>query len=361
MEPTLINQMIATLNTSNESLLNADQHTYTALFISCVNPDVTNARFFPATIIEDHHAEQFAQHKLSRQQLINIYQAEQTILIGKSCMINLLDSQSIERKKAQKSIDSILELSENIKVSELIQAPTVYPISESRYQILTGHRRFFAMIYAFGVNVAAQFKVYEQPPLLKKTKQFQENSSREDLPQYGKLAAFLSAKDEIETLSLANKQIGLKAITVSEMASMLGISMGAYDNYNVLTRYPSVLQAYENGMAHPFIKIKKQVLSIEQEYKTAHNKKVLNATDKKTINLMIKDILSGVNITTKTPQAVHHGNFGFDHIITGQTVKKLLTINVLNEIKNINWKSINWDDNHQVTEAVKKVITHLQK
>jgi hypothetical protein len=89
---------------------------------------------------------------------------------------------------------------------------------------------------------------------------------------------------EIETLNVARLKIRLKKFTVKETAINLGISMGAYDNYNVLTRYSCILTAYESGLVAPFVKVKKFVLKVESEYKMVHDKSVLNINDKKNIS-----------------------------------------------------------------------------
>jgi hypothetical protein len=86
---------------------------------------------------------------------------------------------------------------------------------------------------------------------------------------------------EIEALSLANKQLNRQTITVRETASIMGMSMGAYDNFNVLTRYTSVLEAYDNGLNFPFLKTKKIVLQIEQAFKAEYDKSFLSVIDKR--------------------------------------------------------------------------------
>ena len=133
------------------------------------------------------------------------------MLIGKSCMINCFKYGSIEWKKANETLESVLELGNNIKQLEIIQAPTIYPTDDGNYKVLTGHRRYFAMVFANGYDSAAQFKVYNRKPLLHKTKQFQENASRDDLPQYGKLMSFTNALQELELLNQTKVAMGEKS------------------------------------------------------------------------------------------------------------------------------------------------------
>lgn len=345
--------LLSTLN--NNEKLHAESFDYQAVFLSSLVPDNTNARFLPAILIEDEHAKQFINRKLSKQQLIKMYNAENHVIFGKSCVINCLKYESVDWKKANHTIESILELGDNIAVSELIQAPTIYPIEDGKFQILTGHRRFFALLYANGFSSVAQFKVYNTKPLLAKVKQFQENASREDLPQYGKLLAFLSAITEIDSLNSARIKVGMKKLTVKEIAMNLGISMGAYDNYNVLTRYNCVHNAYESGLSFPFIKTKKIILDIESAYKAEYKKTTLNLQDKKNIDEQIKLRLSNKKLIDPPQQS-----FRLKPIKSANTIKALLTSNIMHLDTGIDWSTLDWEDYSAVSKTMSKVIEFLE-
>ncbi|WDE09173.1 hypothetical protein SG34_030890 [Thalassomonas viridans] len=345
--------LISSLN--NQEVFNAESFTYQSVFLSSVVPDLTNARFLPAIFIEDEHAKLFVSRKITKKQLVDMYHAEDHVLIGKSCMINCLKYNSPDWKKANKNIESIIELGNNISVSELIQTPTIYPVGDSKYQVLTGHRRFFALVYANGYGSASQFKVYEEKPLLAKVKQFQENASRDDLSQYGKLVAFLSATTEIDALNHAKIKAGLKKLTVKETATNLGISMGAYDNYNVLTRYTCVIDAYESGLSLPFIKTKKIVLEVEAQYKTQHGKSVLNVTDKKNISEEITNRL----FNKKQPVA-SAPSFKIKPFKSSQAIKTLLTKNIIELNTGVDWNDVDWEDHIAVSKALSTVVEYLE-
>lgn len=346
--------ILSSLN--NKEKLHAESFDYQSVFLSSVRPDPTNARFFPCIFIDDDHARQFTSRKISKKDLVNIYHAEEHVLIGKSCMINCLKHGSSDWNKANQTIESIMELGNNISVSEIIQVPTIYPLENGQYQILTGHRRFFALVYAKGYGASTQFKLYADKPLLTKVKQFQENASREDLPQYGKLLAFLSAITEIDTLNTARLKAGMKKLTIRDTAANLGISMGAFDNYNVLTRYPCVLDAYENGLSFSFVKSKKMVLTVEGEYKARHDKSVLNVTDKRNINEEIASRLQG----RKSGQPAA-SKFKFKPITSPSTIKTLLTCNITELDTGVDWQDIDWQDPGQVSNMMTTVIDYLEK
>lgn len=345
--------LVASLN-NTEKKLHSESFKYESIFLSSIVPDSSNARFLPAIFIENEHAKQFVTRKLTKKQLIEMYNAEQHVIIGKSCVINCLTYNSAAWKKANQTIESIVELGNNISVSEIIQVPTIYPIANSKFQVLTGHRRFFALVYVKGYGAAAQFKLYKTKPLLTKIKQFQENASREDLPQYGKLVAFLNALTEIDTLNGARIRVGLKRLTVKEVATYLGISMGAYDNYNVLTRYNRVIELYELGLSLPFLRTKKVVLEVESKYKFLHEKSVLNVSDRKKIGLEIESRLLNNKALLKTPNI-----FKIKSIKSAQTLKTLLFSNIMELDMDIDWNDIDWEDHLAVSKIMSKVIDYL--
>ncbi|TQV77392.1 hypothetical protein FLL45_05460 [Aliikangiella marina] len=346
--------LVSNLNNKDKKI-DLESFKYKSIFLSSIVPDEENARFLPAVLIEDEHANLFVTRKITKKQLVDTYLAEDKVIIGKSCIINCLKYGSKEWKKANQTIESIIELGNNIAISELIQAPTVYPLEDGKYKVLTGHRRFFALVYANGYGSAAQFKLYNNKPLLAKVKQFQENASREDLPQYGKLAAFLNAMSEINTLNTARVRVGLKRLTIKETATNLGISMGAFDNYNVLTRYPCILEAYESGLSNSFVKTKKIVLDAENEYKISQDKTTLNITDRKKINQEIELRLSN---SQQAPAKTKP--FKVRPIKSSSTVKKLLTSNIMELKTGIDWKNIDWDDHLSVSNVLTTVIEYLE-
>jgi hypothetical protein len=349
------NSQLILSSVSHKDGLHTDSFTYQSIFLSLVVPDETNARFLPAILIEDDDANLFVRRKMTKNQLVDKYDAEDHVIIGKCCMVNCLKYGSNDWKKANKTIESLIELGNNISVSELIQAPTVYPISNNKFQVLTGHRRYFALVYANGYGSAAQFKRYESKPLLSKIKQFQENASRDELPQYGKLQAFESALMEIEQLNVARIQCGHKKLTVKETATNLGISMGAFDNYNVLTRYRCIIDAYESGLSTSFVRVKKTVLAVELQYKQQHAKTVLNINDKRNINDQIKATL----YDKKAVKAVKT-EFKLKPLSGFNAIKNLLTQDVTTLDTGIEWDTIDWNDHRSVANVLSTVMTFLE-
>lgn len=357
--PSLEQKLTAELSRKDFSRILIDQpYEYKSIFLHRIQPDQNNARFFPAVIVPDQLAYQIATKRLSKTQLIERLDCQDKVVIGKSCILNCFHKSSFEWKKANINITSIIELAANVSVSELIQVPTIFPLASNSYQLLTGHRRFFAMIYANGIDGAAHFKVYSQQPSLPRTKQFQENASREDLPQYGKLLAFQEAIIELETLSAMRQRTEGKGLTVREKASLLGISMGAFDNYSVLTRYPAVLKAYQNGNSMPFVTIKKIVLTEEHRIRKKTGQMLLNVEHKRTINKRIHDTLNNV----KSPVAVEKKKrYRLGTLESPELMKFILTENLLALDSGIDWDALDWEHPKAVNEAFEQLVNYIKE
>nr|WP_013933293.1 ParB/Srx family N-terminal domain-containing protein [Pseudoalteromonas sp. SANK 73390]CBK62741.1 tmuA [Pseudoalteromonas sp. SANK 73390] len=349
-------KVISFLGQNKEVSFKDEEFSYDAIFLSNIKPDPTNARYLPAVMLTDEDASLFVNRKISKRELVKMYDAEGFVLVGKNCFINCLTHGTPEWKKTNNTIHSIVDLANNLAMSEIIQAPTVYPLQSGKFQILTGHRRYFALVYTNGIDSVSQFKVYQREPILLKTKQFQENASREDLPQYGKLVAFNAALLELQTLSDARLRLGLKKLTVRETVSILGISMGSFDNYKVLTRYSCVLKAYENGIVLPFIHVKKIVLEIEEKYKKENDKSVLNVTDKRYINKEIDEALNEKPRKNNTAKS----EFKFKKISSANTIKTLFESNIFQLDTGIDWSELDWGKTSDVNAALAKVIDYLE-
>lgn len=357
--PSLEQKLAAELNRMDFSKILIEQaYEYKSVFLNRIQPDEKNARFFPAVIVPDQLAYQIATKKLSKTQLIERLDCRDKVVIGKSCIVNCFHSGSFDWKKANASIASILELAANVSVSELIQVPTIYPLEGNSYQLLTGHRRFFAMVYANGIDGAAHFKVYNQKPSLPRTKQFQENASREDLPQYGKLQAFQEAILELETLNSVRQRSESKGLTVREMASLLGISIGAFDNYSVLTRYPSVIEAYQNGNPMPFIAMKKIVLTEEQRIRKKTGQTVLNVEHKRLVNKRIHDIVNNVKVN-KVVEKKRIYRLGT--VESPELMKFILTENLLAIDCGVDWNKLDWQQPKAVNAALEHVLNYVRE
>lgn len=351
-----LDQKIISAISENNSphTINKEPSTYLSLFLSKVTPDLENARFLPAVGIEDKHAYQFVKRIINKSDLIEIYNARNKVLVGKGCFINCLERNTSDWTRAQKNIESVIALSENLKTSEVIHVPSVISLGDGSYQVLTGHRRYYALIYVLGLDGVSHFKVYNKVPVLIRTKQFQENFSREDLNQHGKITAFNNAMLELDTMSTALARTGKTPLTVKDKANYLGISMGSYDNYNVLARYPAVLNAYELGNHLSLKKMKGVVMDIETGYKQARNLTILNVDHKKEINTKIENYLLDGKPKNKSTEIFHKLS------ISPTALKKMLKADVFGLDVGIDWDKVDWEDKNVVEEKVNQIIDFLE-
>jgi molybdopterin converting factor small subunit len=132
--------------------------------------------------------------------------------------------------------------------------------------------------------------------------------------------------------------------------------MGTYDNYNVLTRYSSVLKAYESGLSWSFMRTKKTVLQVESEYKERHKKIKLNITDKNNINDTINNCLTGRKNTLSS-----NVKYKFKPINTASTIKKLLLTDISKLDINIDWDNIDWNNRSIVNDLLSKVVDYIEE
>ena len=161
-------------------------------------------------------------------------------------------------------------------------------------------------------------------------------------------------------LNTARVQCGHKKLTVREVAANLGISMGAFDNYNVLVRYSAVMDAYEQGLALSFVKAKRLVLEVENTYKQSHDKKVLNVTDKRKINDEIAVRLSGEKGNKKALKTTMP-EFKLKPKMGNKTIKALLTSNILALDVGVNWAQVDWQDDAKVAKVLATVIDYFDR
>ena len=85
-----LTQLISSsLNSSGiDSILNKQSYEFSSIFVNKVNSDSTNPRFIPSVFIEDLHAYQMIERKITKAQLIKLYNATNKVLIGKGCIVN---------------------------------------------------------------------------------------------------------------------------------------------------------------------------------------------------------------------------------------------------------------------------------
>lgn len=126
-------------------------------------------------------------------------------------------------EKNQELIDNLKDFAEHLKNEPLRQQPGVYRSSGKVYMAY-GHRRFLALLIAYGPKFVYRFKVYPSKPADLAKARFQENVQRVDVPLSDKLLDFKDAqKEAIDLLVEKNESINVRAVS-----SRLGISNASY-------------------------------------------------------------------------------------------------------------------------------------
>jgi hypothetical protein len=151
--------------------------------------------------------------------------------------------------------------------------------------------------------------------------------------------------------------LGKGRLTVREQANMLGVSMGTFDNYNVLTRYPSVLRSFDEGLDYSFVRVKKLVLYIEKTYKEQHTK-VLNVIDKRKIDTTIYEALQGKKY--KEPLKASFP-YKLNGLSSPEGLRALLKENIFELDTGINWDTVDWQDVASVNKAISEVVNKLNQ
>jgi hypothetical protein len=151
--------------------------------------------------------------------------------------------------------------------------------------------------------------------------------------------------------------LGKGRLVVKEQANMLGISIGAFDNYSVLTRYPSVIRSFEEGLDYSFLRVKKLVLKIEKAYKEQYAK-VLNVIDKRKIDKKIYTALRGEKYKKPTTSDF---SCKLNGISSPEGLRILLKENIFEMDAGIDWDALDWQDVDSVNKAISKVINKLNQ
>lgn len=136
---------------------------------------------------------------------------------------NTLSPDHHDFSKNQELIDNLIEFAEHLKNEPLRQQPGVYR-SHGKVYMAYGHRRFLALLIAYGPNFVFRFKVYPSKPKDLAKARFQENVQRVDVPLSDKLLDFKDAQGEaVDILTKENESISVRSVS-----NRLGISKSAY-------------------------------------------------------------------------------------------------------------------------------------
>jgi len=221
-----------------------------------------------------------------------------------------LDSISINPKQPRRDFDeqSLNELAASIKIHDIIQPVTVTEISEGKYQLISGERRFRAAKTAGLADIPAYIRHADDQQLLELA--LLENLQREDL---NAIEVGLSYKRMMEELDYTQEQV----------AERMGKERSTVTNYIRLLKLPPDIQlSVRNGslsMGHAralvnvntvdrqlyiFNEIKEKGLSVRQ---TEELVRQLYKSEEKAVKSTVKSTLPPAYKRIEDNLASHYG------------------------------------------------------
>ena len=331
------------------------------IYISRVHPDPNNARDFP--VIKAVEERMF----LSVPE--NVGSAY--IILEKGLLDNKTPKGHPLYEHIENQIREISALSAQIKAGGGIYQPIeVYRTGGTSYQIVYGHRRFYAVVYWLGWEAAWSFKVHRTTPKNLKLRQFVENHSRSDLAFHEKLKSFNSALEEI------NGQQNQEELSSAELINLLGIGKSTFFRFKKWNSYPFIQRVAMDGMdfigsnllESIFSKVEGQhkesdEVPIEDLLKSALAKEFKKAKRKIPEYLQVKTKHS---IRNETPSNTSRPgkkaqSYSAPRIKSTAAIKTLLTSDITQlDIEGVNWSEVDWNDCSQVNGCLSATIKHLE-
>ncbi|MBO6005315.1 MAG: ParB/RepB/Spo0J family partition protein [Paludibacteraceae bacterium] len=175
--------------------------------------------------------------------------------------------------------DALNDLAESIQQLGVIQPITVRKISDDKYQIISGERRFRAAQKAGLAKIPSYIKTAEDETVMQMA--LVENVQREDLSA---IEIALSYKSLIETQNLTQEKI----------SSLVGKKRATVSNYLRLLKLPAEIQLglakKQIDMAHA-----RALLALEDPEKQleVYEKAISENLSSHAVELMVKEILAG--------------------------------------------------------------------
>lgn len=248
---------------------------------------------------------------------------------------NLLPEDHHDYQKNQELIDNLVEFAEHLKNEPLRQQPGVYR-SNGKVYMAYGHRRFLALLIAYGPNFVYRFKVYPSKPTDLAKARFQENVQRVDVPLSDKILDFQDAqKEAIKILEDQNESISVRTV-----ASRLGIGKSTYSVFDRALQKDFLVDLIQSGEIQEF-SVLRDVLSLQSK------EEVLSKLHKKPID------------TSSKPKKPTRGRpkkyVQFPRITNKDLVKQIVN----GDLKEFDWKEEDFESFDSITLKLNECIERL--
>jgi ParB family chromosome partitioning protein len=265
-------------------------------------------------------------------------------------------------------VEQIIRLAKQLEKEDLIQPITVWQRSTSNYPIISGHRRYCALIFLFGVLTPVKIKIYNEEPAHPSTLTFIENNQRKSLNPLGLITSFTQAYNELTSDSSVPK-------TSSNLIQHLGMSKTNYYRYKSITEFlPVVTPLLEREGVISFKELE-WVLNQIKNFEVIKRDKLLDlfvkqklknpSLDSKKVITTIIDSHDNEAAVSVTPSQKGRKSkyFQFPKVMLTEkeSIERLFKEDVTKIDCGVDWKSINFGDASEVKAAFEKLITHFTK
>lgn len=334
----------------DEPLFNSGAY-FDLVLIDYVRPQEDNSRYLP--IISN------SGNKSDTSELTNC------VVCEKGLIENRLDIENPRYDEIEREISKIRLLADSIKNNGLVQPITVWRGNTSNYPIISGHRRYYAIVYLYGRMAKFRVKIYPEKPKRVRILRHIENFSREDLAPSDTLRSWNEALDDltVELSELKNATERLDLVT-----KILGVSKSQYYRYEKLAPYfETVVPLMDRGILTSidelytdFVKLEKQG---GKEAVLKYLTEASNAGSKVNIDAFVNALGGTPEPEVKAKRGREKTFISLPRVKANQSdaIFRLLKEDVTQLDTGVDWANLNRNNPKEIEQAIKSIIDILCK
>jgi len=255
----------------------------------------------------------------------------------------------------KQTIESILELSKNIKSIGLMQPIIVYR-HKGRYMIISGHRRFYSMLLAYGDSCTMMCLIYNQRPKNLYAVRCSENNQQKDLSFSSKMEDFTNASEE------ANKNYSYKELK-NTWHEIVGMKRSTYFLYQRISSSKIVVEAVKDSIiteVNDANTLVKEVKDEEQLIKIIE--KIKTSAKNVDVKAIIESQKKSEKICSDKPARGREKRTLIIPKVKGKKQGILIAKKIIFEgLKDMDWSNVDWDDLGSIEDEMSKNFDKLAK
>lgn len=261
---------------------------------------------------------------------------------------NCFDEDHPKYKENQDVIDSIIELSLNIKKVGLINPITVY-FDKGRYKIICGNTRYFAFLLAYGDIYTIKSRIYDERPSDFYAQFCSENNRQGTLSFSAKIEGFSHGYNEV--VGKYNKG--------ADIYNALGLTKTTYYVYKYIVEH----QSFYEICLMSFIKKYSEAIELKSLVDKNEYGMLLNIF-KENPGILLHDAISllksGKTIVEKQIEEPKKKNQKYVSAKvktkdTAGTIKKIIN----GDLANLDWEDLDWNNLEEVQKRLSENIAKL--